>query len=130
MPQIMQDEAGNLWEVDGLDPQGNPINPRPAGQSGAQRGGQIVSMSDPAKAAAEARAQAEAARRAQEFAERNTPKPPAGFRFTQNGNLEPIPGGPEDPKNKGRSGEEAGRDEQRLGNLRALERQIAEVRRL
>jgi len=55
-----------------------------------------------------------------------TPQPsiPAGYRFNQSGNLEPIPGGPADPANANR----ANSGDQRIANLRALERQIADVR--
>lgn len=124
MAQQMIDEAGNIWNVDA---NGNPVSF--AGRAGAQSSGPVtVGRPDPGAAYEGPLAAAQLAKAQAELADRN--KPPEGYRRTANGNLEPIPGGPADPKNKGRSGEEAGRDEQRLSNLRALERQIAEVRRL
>ena len=41
MSQIGRDQAGNLWEYDGLDANGEPINPRPAPQKGQPSKGTV-----------------------------------------------------------------------------------------
>lgn len=75
MSQIGRDQAGNLWEYDGLDANGEPINPRPAPQKGQPSKGTVYTPPPAPKAPREA---------------------PPGYRWTADGGMEVIPGGPAD----------------------------------
>ena len=75
MSQIGRDQAGNLWEYDGLDANGEPINPRPAAQQGQPSRGTVYTPPPAPKAPREA---------------------PPGYRWTTDGGMEVIPGGPAD----------------------------------
>lgn len=74
MPQG-RDEAGKLWDYDGFDANGEPINPRPAPQKGQPSKGTVYTPPPAPKAPREA---------------------PPGYRWTADGGMEVIPGGPAD----------------------------------
>ncbi len=66
---VGRDEQGTLWEFDGIDANGDPINPRPVKQAGSapQQGAVYAPPPDPYKQAAEARAQQDQALQVQRF---------------------------------------------------------------
>lgn len=74
------DEDGYIWNVDA---QGNPVGDQPVGRANPQQ---------PAPNQVGPRPFTVGTPRSPE-----APKPPSGYRWTGDGNLQPIPGGPEDP---------------------------------
>lgn len=103
MPQA-KDEAGNIWEVDA---QGNPV--RLLAAAGTPQGGVYTLPQSAEDMARESRANASDRRAetqlqlsiaAAERAAKSENKPPIGYKWTPQGMLAAIPGGPADKQNK------------------------------
>jgi PAS domain-containing protein len=114
-PLFSVDAAGQV--VDLFRGAADASGPVPQSRVGLTRSQEAENEAQRQRALAEAdRARAEAARAR---AEGGGPKPPQGYRFKADGTMEPIPGGPADPRVK--------REGQRTGMSPTLQKELIEA---